>query len=180
MFLPITLLILAGPPQKSSPRGFRPLIPLNTPKLMECSPSLSWKNPAAKTKGITKFPKPTHRKDVLLSRKPRNQAQSNGVKHLYLFIFSHKFLCLFFWLHLVSRSYDLSPVGNTNAYCMGTEKVKIRERGRNGNKNPINFFKMLITVRKVNAFCLIANPFCGWKGVFCVSELFLLFFFKIN
>lgn len=96
VFLPITLLILAGPPQKSSPRGFRPLIPLNTPKLMECSPSLSWKNPAAKTKGITKFPKPTHRKDVLLSRKPRNQAQSNGVKHLYLFIFSHKFLCLFF------------------------------------------------------------------------------------
>lgn len=37
-------------------------------------------------------------------------------------------------------------------------------------------FKMLITTRKVNAFCLITNPLCGLKGVFCVSELLLLIF----
>ena len=63
--LRVTPLVLDGYPQKSSPCGFRLLILLNTPKLPEPSPSLSWKNPPTKRTGIPKFPNLIHRKDVL-------------------------------------------------------------------------------------------------------------------
>lgn len=98
VFLPVTPLVLAGPPQKSSPCGFRLFIPLNTPKLPELSLPLNWKNLPSKRKGITKFPKLTQKRcSFCLGRlKPRSvqRKRVDGLlKHLYFFF--HKFLSLF-------------------------------------------------------------------------------------